>query len=435
MAQKPLMLKDYLELDSYSEAFWWTPIQHTAGTRVRSLLEAELSGGAADKGGWKLIRLRSKGALTRLSAVIKLLQSSTNFKTAAFPTGGGGPPRFLPRNFSKARIRSFWKRSGNEKKDLKVMLKDVVRLTSFDEETVERGSLFNLSPGISGYSSSHKILSSTASSNSFVDGKESLPLSPRTEKGIFAGGGEKSLRPSTGSQEPEEISGKVDMDCPFEEEKEQFSPVSVMDFPYRDEDENDAVVEQPSLNSSSFDQSIINIERAKNQLLEKIRRFESLALDSVDLDYHFACTAAHVETTVRVETDEEKEGYLNDDQWRRGRTASSLLRRLPVNDSRPVYGQRLLFDFFVEGLSLAEECLLETKSGYGINEELLKLASGWVSGGEILAEYKGETVVREMERSGGEWRRFQKEKEILIIDMTKGVVTWLMEELVDDLLS
>ncbi|KAL0913335.1 hypothetical protein M5K25_016786 [Dendrobium thyrsiflorum] len=434
MAQKPLMLKDYLELDSCSESFWWAPLQRAGGTSVRRLLEAELGGGGADKGGWRLVRSRSKGALTRLSAIIKLLQFSAEEGPVASADAvcGGGPPRLLPRSFSKKLRRSFWKKRDHEKEEkVKVMVKDIVRLSSFDEETVERRS-----PVVSRCGSSSGFLFSTATSELFVDGKESMPpISPRTEKGVFVGPGEESRRPSTGCQEPEEICGKVGMDCPFEEEKEQLSPVSVMDFPYQDEDEDEAVVEQPSAISPSFEQSIINIERTKNQLLQMIRRFETLAnLEPVDLDHSFACTEASAQTTVHVETDEEEEGNENEARRRRRRTASALLRQITDNYSLPACGEELLFDFFVDGLSFDEDCRRGTKRGCAGNEDLLRLASDWVAGGGSVAEKDGGVAVREMERCGKGWNCFDEEEEIVAVEMTGGVVTWLMDELVDDLL-
>ncbi|KAI0500114.1 hypothetical protein KFK09_018322 [Dendrobium nobile] len=440
MAQKPLMLKDYLELDSCSESFWWPPLQRAGGTSVRRLLEAELGGGGADKGGWRLVRSRSKGALTRLSAVIKLLQFSAEegpVASAVDAVCGGGPPRLLPRSFSKKLRRSFWKKRDHEKEEKgKVMVKDIVRLGSFDEETVERSSLFYPSPVDSRCGSSSGFLFSTAATSElFVDGKDSMPISPRTEKGVFVGPGEESRRPPTGCQEPEEICGKVGMDCPFEEEKEQLSPVSVMDFPYQDEDEDEAVVEQPSAISPCFEQSIINIERTKNQLLQMIRRFETLAnLEPVDLDHSFACTEASAKTTVRVETDEEEEGNENEARQRRRRTASAFLRRITDNCSLPPCGEKLLFDFFVEGLSFDEDCRRGKKRGCAGNEDLLRLASDWVAGGGRVAEKDGDVAVREMERCGKGWNCFDEEEETMAVEMTGGVVTWLMDELVDDLL-
>ncbi|XP_020683569.1 uncharacterized protein LOC110100415 isoform X1 [Dendrobium catenatum] len=319
------------------------------------------------------------------------------------------------------------------------MVKDIVRLGSFDEETVERSSLFYPSPVVSRCGSSSDFLFSTAATSElFVDGKDSMPISPRTEKGVFVGPGEESRRPSTGCQEPEEqeICGKVGMDCPFEEEKEQLSPVSVMDFPYQDEDEDEAVVEQPSAISPCFEQSLINIERTKNQLLQMIRRFETLAnLEPVDLDHSFACTEASAKTTVHVETDEEEDGNENEARRRRRRrTALAFLRRITDNSSLPPCGEKLLFDFFVEGLSFDEDCRRGKKRGCAGNEDLLQLASDWVAGGGSVTEKDGDVAVREMERCGKGWNCFDEEEETVAVEMTGGVVAWLMDELVDDLL-
>ncbi|KAG0451643.1 hypothetical protein HPP92_026161 [Vanilla planifolia] len=71
---------------------------------------------------------------------------------------------------------------------------------------------------------------------------------------------------------------------PFNEEKEQLSPVSVMEFPYDDE-------EQPSSSTPCFNQTIDDFERTTTQLLHRIQRLESLAaMDSPSSTVHVAPT-------------------------------------------------------------------------------------------------------------------------------------------------
>ncbi|KAL4188167.1 hypothetical protein AMTRI_Chr09g42720 [Amborella trichopoda] len=66
-------------------------------------------------------------------------------------------------------------------------------------------------------------------------------------------------------------------ECSEVYEKEQFSPVSVLDFPFEDEE------------NASFERSLANIERTKQQLLQKLCRYENLAqLDPLDLEQRIA---------------------------------------------------------------------------------------------------------------------------------------------------
>ncbi|XP_078153254.1 uncharacterized protein LOC144548457 [Carex rostrata] len=72
-----------------------------------------------------------------------------------------------------------------------------------------------------------------------------------------------------------------------EEEKDQLSPISVMDFPYEEEEEETA--EEGISDSSSFQENLASIERERQALLQKIRRFESLAeLVPVNLNNQFS---------------------------------------------------------------------------------------------------------------------------------------------------
>ncbi|KAH6797607.1 hypothetical protein C2S52_022161 [Perilla frutescens var. hirtella] len=69
-----------------------------------------------------------------------------------------------------------------------------------------------------------------------------------------------------------------------EEEKEQCSPVSVLDTFFED-DAHESVVEEDDDDDDDLERSYANIERARQQLLDRLRRFEKLAaLDPVDLE-------------------------------------------------------------------------------------------------------------------------------------------------------
>lgn len=78
-----------------------------------------------------------------------------------------------------------------------------------------------------------------------------------------------------------------------EEEKEQCSPVSVLDPPFEDEqvedEDDDDEEEEDRDHGYDLECSYANVERAKHQLLQKLRRFEKLAeLDPIELEKRIA---------------------------------------------------------------------------------------------------------------------------------------------------
>ena len=157
MGQKPLMLKEYLELDSNLEScsgFGCAPRRGDAAT-MRCLLEVELRG----SDGGRLVRARSNGALAKLSAVIHAVR--------LLPFGGlsagcrSSHEGFLARSFSKRLRGSFWKKRGKEEEhEARVRVIDIVQLRSFEEEGEEGKSFDFPSPVVSSCSSWSETYSS-----------------------------------------------------------------------------------------------------------------------------------------------------------------------------------------------------------------------------------------------------------------------------------
>lgn len=171
MALKPLMLKDYLELDCDSESvgkgFWQAPMRASDAdadaATVRRLLDAELRGGS---GGRRLPRTRSMSAMTRISAVINAIKllpfavaSSSSSNSASCGEHRSGQEGLLSRSFSRRLRGSFWRKTGKtaaaEEVENRVRVKDIVRLRSFEEEANgdEQRSFSFPSPTISSRSS------------------------------------------------------------------------------------------------------------------------------------------------------------------------------------------------------------------------------------------------------------------------------------------
>ncbi|XP_022744531.1 uncharacterized protein LOC111295338 isoform X2 [Durio zibethinus] len=70
-----------------------------------------------------------------------------------------------------------------------------------------------------------------------------------------------------------------------EEEKEQCSPVSVLDPPFEDDDDRRMDDDDDENNGFDLECSYANVQRAKQQLLQKLSRFEKLAqLDPIELE-------------------------------------------------------------------------------------------------------------------------------------------------------
>ncbi|GMI71028.1 TON1 Recruiting Motif 28 [Hibiscus trionum] len=70
-----------------------------------------------------------------------------------------------------------------------------------------------------------------------------------------------------------------------DEEKEQCSPVSVLDPPFEDEDDDDRHVIDDEKDGFDLECSYAVVQRAKQQLLHKLRRFEKLAgFDPIELE-------------------------------------------------------------------------------------------------------------------------------------------------------
>ncbi|KAK2970577.1 hypothetical protein RJ640_030950 [Escallonia rubra] len=94
-----------------------------------------------------------------------------------------------------------------------------------------------------------------------------------------------------------------------EEEKEQFSPVSVLDPPFEDDDEEreggDEVEDEEEEDVYDLECSYAHMQRTKQQLLQKLRRFERLAeLDPIELEKRM----------LEEQSDEDDDDHLVDDE-------------------------------------------------------------------------------------------------------------------------
>ncbi|CAL9044327.1 unnamed protein product [Musa banksii] len=462
MAQKPLMLKDYLELEWNSESsgagFRCVPRRANDDATVRYLLEADLRGG----GGRKLPRTPSMSALTKISAVfnaVRLLPFAA--AASSSPDSGRSRQEGSPSRSLSERLKgSFWRRKGKEGEENRAKVRDIVRLRSFEEETGDDRASFDFpSPVVSSCSSfsesdsygSGFLPSSIASSETTDDAATTGDVkkhSPRTSPSrntnglnIIAEVAEASVAGHRWAAKATESQSEESPEC-HSEEKEQLSPLSVMDFPSEEDEEEE---EEDDTTSPSFHHSLAKLERTKLQLLQKIRRFECLAdLDPIDLDRHFASSDDRSESTDCValsDVDEEEA----DVRGLREKKAWGLLGELK-NDFHVGPGtcvEKVLVDFFIQGLTSSGDDAVPGRPSWWRNSILrrdpaerpmLETSRDWIEGKGCrdLDDYHGEATLREMERNG-RWICFEEEEEAA--DVEDLVLGSLMEELVVDLAS
>lgn len=132
---RPLMLKDFLRDDPNSSSNDFRSFPRRSETTVRKLLEVDLNSGDAFREK-RLSRRRSK-AMT-ISAFQKASEAVINAVKQFQFSPAKSPPKqgFLPRSLSQTLKRSFRKKNGKEKHEIRarVMVRDIIRWKSFQDE-------------------------------------------------------------------------------------------------------------------------------------------------------------------------------------------------------------------------------------------------------------------------------------------------------------
>ncbi|KAG9453053.1 hypothetical protein H6P81_005957 [Aristolochia fimbriata] len=414
--KQPLMLKDFLLEDSHSYG-GFASYPRRCDTTVRNLLEMDLkdcgtSTGTKSRSTPKLLRSKSIAASATITtalhraseAVLKVFRSRTSNRP------GEG---FLSRSLSRRLRRSF--RSKSQKSEGQIVrVRDIMRWKSFTQVESATKSVDFLSSSIqssstnSSWTDTDFSLPSSSSSSEYSTGENETVMESKS------GVGEDSTGRATCYRKPQVWERLIREE---HEEKEQLSPVSVLDFPDEEEDSP----------FSSFQRNLANMERKKEQLLQKIRRFESLAeLAPVDLEKRIAlfeqeCSSSGGENTEKriQEVEEESE-------------AREVLELLKSNSGCSVLEQKtekLLLDFFSEGLGES----VKNVSG----DVLLRTASDWLNGSDRGTRREvqddREALVREMEM-GGRWWKLKQEEDDLLLELEVGVMGVMIDDLLTDLL-
>ncbi|KAK8584262.1 hypothetical protein V6N13_109653 [Hibiscus sabdariffa] len=381
----PLMLKDYLLRDDLSSCssngFKSFPRQRCC-TTVRFLLETELkkSKDSYSTTTKRLVkRSRSKAGATTISALQRASEAVLNaVKLLPFPSINSSSPS-LKRNcsrkphFTRSFSRKLFKRSFWRKADKENDGGEIRRCKMFREFLEEKNqpSDQNTSTNVvtTADTSASTMTASRVSSNSSSNSRAESEFM-RTFYSLGA-----------------------EQDWANEEGKEQFSPVSILDCPFDDEEEDNSHSEEGSP----------HVEGTKQKLMQKVRRFDSLAqLEPVDLEKRIAMT--------EHEADDDREG----DE----KLVKLLKAKIPSE----------IFKFVDSNLLL--DCFRET----GLED--LKMVEDWVNGNceDVFVGWEMEegrkSYLKETERNEN-WRNFNEENQ----DVGSAVELEVFSSLVDELLT
>ncbi|KAL5796282.1 hypothetical protein ACOSQ2_001102 [Xanthoceras sorbifolium] len=435
--RRPKMLKDFLIDDSNScssSGFKSFPRRVDQDHHsVRNLIQIDLD--HARKSSKRLQRSRSKKAA---SATISAFQFLINSVKSIQFTAVKSPsilPQSLSRRLSKKSHHSHVQNKASSSSEVKmimttVKIKDIVRWKSFrdlvEEKPQPSDHIHHLPSSLD-----HRITTSTGSTNtsrssnvsSWCDSdftSEYLPSwGGNCENEVELGKqyslcvGRDSMEATTESPAIYEVGPKDDLAC---EEEEQRSPVSILDF-------NDQF-EEDSFSS--------NVERTQQKLMQNIRCFESLAkIDPINLD-KWMSMEANGGCEDNDDSDYKEDEEINEVEEK----AKLLLNHVKAtsfmktsNDSGIL--EQMLLDFFIEELSTNRNQNRNDEA----DSEMIRLAKAWINGkqsGTTFVEL--EACVIEMDRKE-RWCKFDdQEQEEMGLQIEKGLLNMLLDELLDDLL-
>ncbi|KAG5251499.1 myb protein [Salix suchowensis] len=454
--RRPKMLKEFLNDDSKScsssgfKPFSGKPCDST----MKTLVEVDFYNprNTAKPGNniasYKLLKSRSKAAAsTTVSAFQAMMNAVKNLHSIAVKS-----PSLFPRSLSR---RLSKKKCQNEESEVKitVTVKDIMRWRSFRDIVEEKAPPSDLPPSPHHCTTTTTRSTSTTprSGSSWCDSdftSEYLPcwngnsdesVENEAEAEAEAGKkfspcvGEDSLELTTETKRNTKVGPKED------EEEQQHSPASVIEFQFEEDEES----------RSSFHQCLATLDRTREKIMEKIRRFENLAnLDPVNLDKwmsmdenissgeddgdeEYRDDLEGIRETNMIKDDEEEDiNKVEEKAWK----LLNQAKETGVECCNDV-NLDLLLNFFRDELATGT---YETRKN-GIDLELLTKAKAWIKGEDSLwvgweMESKREDYVREMDREG-RWKKFEEDQQELGLEIENGVLRLLVDDLLLDLIS
>ncbi|CAK7335439.1 unnamed protein product [Dovyalis caffra] len=507
---KPLMLKDYLldDLSSCSSNGFKSFPRRQCCTTVRFLLEIDLKTKHQQQQHQKQLSKRSrssKAASTTISALQKASVAVINaVKLLPFPSSNStlkssSPSRsrkeLLPRSLSRKLFKkSFWRKAADHHGQCKES--NEIRGWRLFREFLEEGdkSSVQMTSRISTSSSSNshsKIW--TVESEFTVDSGNSTNSESCISSANDAVGNNKDLISDRVGVSVGQDSITSRKEWSNEEEKEQFSPVSILDCPFQD-DEEEIIISSPfqrslirmegsrlavassmkttnaiaklwALETGSKEGTSIGWDRAllthtrkgygyitiwgsrfcrtKQKLMQKIRRFESLAqLDPVDLEKRIAMAELEDESldsplqpcSMSIHSDNDN-GFNETKENGTEKDAQELLKHVKstiASHSLAPKVDSLLLDFFKEKI-VENNASGSVVGSYKEFEQEVQVAQDWINGQpkelflgwEVLESRQ--VYIKDMKKNG-KWENVDQEKEEVALELEVEVFNSLVEE-------
>ncbi|XP_030472462.1 uncharacterized protein LOC115690289 [Syzygium oleosum] len=469
MDPRPLMLKDYLRDDMSScssNGFQTFPRRQCCST-VRFLLEIDLKAAPSTPS-----KRRPRTSSRRSPATASVLQRASvkvlnamkllQFHSAAKSPSGDVAKKIKPRSrkglLPRGLSRKLWKRSFWRKPH---------RRDGGCGEEVGRRKSIEKRPPTPGRNATSAIaphrLSTSSSSSSNLRNSSSWDNSEFTAELARSPSGdpESSGRPNEvvsedkgsarGGPHDEKVGDKVGAthgqdsitatpNCSKQEwpneEKEQFSPVSVLDCPFKDDEDI----------ASPFEWSPSRIGGAKQKLEHKARRCRTLSrLRPVQLEKRITLSELEDEAPVQYSSSTPSPSVFTEDQGKESEIEEKIRELLDVaagiNPSFTSKVDILLLDFFRERLEEEEGAnKMAIRGSNEFESKLLKVAEGWINGQpqEVFLGWEVEdgrhAYIKDMERRE-RWRNVDEEKMEVALDMEVEVWSSLMDEVLLDIFS
>ncbi|KAJ6933531.1 hypothetical protein NC651_008814 [Populus alba x Populus x berolinensis] len=453
--RKPLMLKDYLldDLSSCSsKGFKSFPRSHCC-TTVRFLLEVDHK--TKQHRHQRQLNKRSKSskaASTTISALqkasvavinaVKLLPFPSSNSTVKSPSPSRTRKGLLPRCLSRKLFKkSFWRKTPEHNGQCKE--NNEIRGWRLFHEFLEEQD--RPSDQTTSRISTSSRTSSNSNSNVWTAESESTVGSgtSTTSESFISGANDavcnnkdliKEVSDRVGvSVGPDSITNREEW--PNDTEKEQFSPVSILDCPFQDDEEEI---------SSPFHRSPIRMEGTKQKLMQKIRRFESLAqLDPVDLEKRIAMAelgdeslespGQHCSMSIKSGNNENFSEAKEENGTEKH--AQELLKHVKSTIASHSLSSKLdslLVDFFTEKIveNNASGSVIVLDKEF---EHELGVAQDWINGQPPEMFLRWEVVesrhayLEDMEKNG-KWKNVDQEKEEFALELEVEVFNSLVDE-------
>ncbi|XP_074325942.1 uncharacterized protein LOC141663988 isoform X3 [Apium graveolens] len=442
--RKPNLLKDFL-LDEFSSCssngFRSFPRRQCCTTTVRILLDRDLAKKKHNNHQIPVPQKSSspgKSMLQRASTAVYKAVKNLPFSSSVMKPRRAILPRSISRKLFK---RSFWKKSDR---------KEIERWNTFHtvvDNKSEPSMLYSPVKTNTGITNSTKSKKSYGSSVSWTESEFTSSSSCWSGNSGTVNSSENEVVKNSeqvvkkgkrvGVIVGEAITSS-DANCvvdspkkqwPNEENKEQFSPVSVLDCPF----DNDDVVEEEDEVSSAFKHKRPLVVEAgtKHKLNKNLRRLESLSkLEPVVLEKRIALAECDNES-VGSPLVPIQENFISDseEEYKKSEKKSEeLLEQMKArtpSTSLVLNSDNLFLDFFIEAtceLNKVSDC------------ELLDLAKDWINGQpqEVLLGWEvqknREVYIREMEK-GGMWGKLDEDRQEVALQLEAEIFTSLVNDL------